>query len=44
MFCASLPWSQAYGGFPDHAEADRYARQSAMRGYNIARFHYVEAG
>ncbi|MET3926724.1 glycoside hydrolase [Devosia sp. 2618] len=43
LMCASLGWSPASGGFPDHADADRYARQLAMHGYNIARFHFVEA-
>lgn len=43
MLCASLAWSPASGGFPPHAEADRYARQLAMHGYNIARFHFVDA-
>ncbi|KKX30687.1 glycoside hydrolase [Rhizobium sp. LC145] len=43
LFCASLGWSPASGGFPDHASADIYARQLAMRGYNIARFHFVDA-
>ncbi len=43
MLCASLAWSPASGGFPPHDEADRYARQLAMRGYNIARLHFVDA-
>ena len=43
MLCASLAWSPASGGFPAHDEADRYARQLAMRGYNIARLHFVDA-
>ncbi|MEI2298194.1 glycoside hydrolase [Ensifer sp. MJa1] len=43
MLCASLAWSPASGGFPDHDTADRYARQLAMRGYNIARLHFVDA-
>lgn len=42
MLCASLGWSPASGGFPDHADADVYAKQLAMRGYNIARFHFVD--
>ena len=36
LHCASLAWSPASGGFPDHATADIYARQLAMRGYNLA--------
>ena len=43
LFCASLAWSPASGGFPDHATADLYAKQLAMRGYNIARFHFIDA-
>ncbi|HUH76791.1 MAG TPA: glycoside hydrolase, partial [Devosia sp.] len=43
LLCASLGWSPASGGFPSHAEADRYARQLAMHGYNIARLHNVDA-
>jgi len=42
MLCASLAWSPASGGFPDHETADRYARQLAMRGYNLARLHFVD--
>lgn len=43
MLCASLAWSPASGGFPDHVTADRYARQLAMHGYNLARLHFVDA-
>lgn len=43
LLCASLGWSPASGGFPSHNEADRYARQLAMHGYNIARLHNVDA-
>jgi len=43
MFCASLAWSPASGGFPNHQDADVYARQLAMRGYNIARLHFTDA-
>lgn len=43
LMCASLAWSPASGGFPDHEGADRYARQLAMHGYNIARFHFIES-
>ncbi|MES5099203.1 glycoside hydrolase [Agrobacterium sp. BA1120] len=43
FLCASLAWSPASGGFPDHVTADRYAAQLKMHGYNIARFHYVDA-
>jgi hypothetical protein len=41
--CASLAWSPASGGFPAHDEADRYARQLAMRGYDIARLVFLDA-
>ncbi|WP_416409484.1 glycoside hydrolase [Agrobacterium rosae] len=43
FLCASLAWSPASGGFPDHQTADLYAAQLKMHGYNIARFHYVDA-
>ncbi len=43
LMCASLAWSPASGGFPNHEDADRYARQLAIHGYNIARFHFVES-
>lgn len=43
FLCASLAWSPASGGFPDHETADRYALQLKRHGYNIARFHYVDA-
>ena len=42
LLCASLAWSPASGGFPAHDEAERYARQLAMRGYNLARLHFVD--
>ncbi len=41
--CASLSWSPASGSFPDHATADLYAAQLRMHGYNLARFHFVDA-
>ncbi|ACP23350.1 hypothetical protein NGR_b19030 (plasmid) [Sinorhizobium fredii NGR234] len=43
MLCASLAWSPASGGFPDHEGAERYARQLALHGYNIARLHFADA-
>ncbi|ASY59571.1 glycoside hydrolase [Sinorhizobium sp. CCBAU 05631] len=43
MLCASLAWSPASGGFPDHEGAERYARQLALHGYNIARLHFTDA-
>ena len=43
LSCASLAWSPASGGFPNRADADRYAKQLAMHGYNLARLHFVDA-
>jgi len=42
FFCASHPQGALSHGFPDHATADRYARQVRLHGYNVARFHFVE--
>ncbi|MEO1206384.1 MAG: glycoside hydrolase [Pseudomonadota bacterium] len=41
--CGSLSWSPASGSFPDHETADRYAIQMRRHGYNLARFHFVDA-
>ena len=41
--CASLSWSPASGSFPDKQTADLYAEQLRIHGYNVARFHFVEA-
>jgi hypothetical protein len=41
FFCASQP-NGTGSDFPDHATADRYARQVRLHGYNVARFHFVE--
>ena len=41
--CASLSWSPASGSFPDKQTADLYAEQLRVHGYNVARFHFVEA-
>ncbi|KPF89734.1 hypothetical protein [Novosphingobium sp. AAP93] len=44
--CASLApgFSPTAGsGFPDHEAADRYALQLRRHGYNLVRFHYVDA-
>ena len=43
LMCASLAWSPASGGFPSHADADRYAVQLKRHGYDIARFHFIDA-
>ena len=40
FLCASQPYGVE--GFPDHATADRYARQLRMHGYNLARFTFVD--
>lgn len=44
--CASLApgFSPTPGsGFPDHDVADRYAVQLRRHGYNLVRFHYIDA-
>lgn len=41
FLCASQPYG-VEAGFPDHATADRYARQLRMHGYNLARFTFVD--
>lgn len=41
--CASLAWSPATGGFPAGEQADLFARQLRLHGYNLVRFHYVDA-
>lgn len=43
LFCASLAWSPASGGFPSHEDADRYVKQLVMHGYNAARLHFIDA-
>lgn len=43
LFCASLAWSPASGGFPSHQDADRYVKQLVMHGYNAARLHFIDA-
>jgi hypothetical protein len=43
LSCVSMALSPATGGFPSHADADRYATQIRRHGYNLVRFHYVEA-
>jgi len=43
LFCASLAFSPLQGGFPSHSEAKQLAEQLKLRGYNIARFHFVDA-
>lgn len=41
--CASLAWSPASGSFPDKSTADLYAAQLRIHGYNLVRFHEVDA-
>jgi hypothetical protein len=41
FLCASQPYG-VEAGFPDHATADRYARQLRIHGYNLARFTFVD--
>lgn len=43
FLCSTVSLTPPYGGFPDHATADRLARQMRRAGYNLARFHYVDA-
>jgi len=43
FLCAPLVFHGPHGGLPDHATADALARQLRMRGYNLARFHFVDA-
>lgn len=42
FFCASQPHGAGGGEFPTHEQADRYAKQTRMHGYNVARLHFVE--
>lgn len=41
--CASLAWSPLSGFFPDHKTSEIYAEQLQRHGYNLIRFHYVDA-
>lgn len=43
LLCASVGWSPQSAGNVDHAYIDRYARQLALQGYNIARLHFMDA-
>ena len=43
FLCSTVSLTPPYGGFPDHATADRLARQMRRAGYNLARLHYVDA-
>ena len=43
FFCATLSVSPNTGGFPDHGNADRVARNLRRSGYNAVRVHMVEA-
>jgi len=41
--CSVLAWSRATGGMPSHNDAEIYAKQLKRYGYNIVRFHYLDA-
>jgi hypothetical protein len=41
--CSSVFRSPYPGGFPPKDQADFYAQQLRLHGYNLARFHYVDA-
>lgn len=41
--CAAIGWGPPSSGKVDHAFIDRYVRQLRLHGYNIARFHFVDA-
>ncbi len=41
--CAAIAWGPPSAGIVDHAFIDRYVRQLRLNGYNIARFHFVDA-
>lgn len=43
FLCASIVPSPPNGGVPDKAEADRWVTQLKRTGYNLVRFHYVDA-
>jgi hypothetical protein len=43
FLCASIVPSPPNGGFPDKPEADRWVAQLARTGYNLVRFHFVDA-
>jgi hypothetical protein len=40
---ATLPVDLATGSFPSHAMVDLYVRQLRLRGYNMARLHFVDS-
>src|SRR5688572_16119919 len=43
FLCASLVFSELNGGFPDKAGSERLVRQLTRTGYNLVRFHFVDA-
>ncbi len=43
FLCASVVPSPPNGGFPAKQEADRWVTQIQRAGYNLVRFHYVDA-
>lgn len=42
FLCAPMVLTPPYGGFPTHAQSDRYATQLRRAGYNLARLMHVE--
>lgn len=40
---ATLPIDLSTGSFPNHTNADLYANQMRLHGYNMARLHYADA-
>lgn len=42
FLCGSLSWSGASGAYPDQHQADLYAEQLRIHGYNLARLHFVD--
>lgn len=43
FLCAAVAWAPPAAGEVDHAFIDRYVQQLRMHGYNMARFHFVDA-
>jgi hypothetical protein len=43
LHCVSMAITGATGGYPDKAQSDILAHQIKVHGYNVVRFHYVEA-
>ncbi len=43
FFCAAVAWGPPSKRPVDHAFIDRYVRQLKLNGYNLARFHFIDA-